>query len=249
MKEASTLQWRRSLPCLALIAAMILLLLIGCSSSGPEEEEAELWAHWKLAQTQGTTADDASGNGRDGVISGAKWSTDGFAHLSFPEEGGRVEVDGLEDLPEAYTIAAWVQLREAPASRYLVLSGRGGSCGWAFYTNWEGQRLALVLSGDTRRVGFLSDVLVPADGAWHHAAVTRTGKTIAFFIDGTPAGDDETSLEACADIISLAIGGLAADDPRGDSFVGGLRDLRLYERALSASEIESLVEETRPGAE
>lgn len=78
------------------------------------------------------------------------------------------------------------------------------------------------------------------DTSWHHVAVTRTGATVRFYIDGLPSGSttfDTTFTFGDA----LWIGGLAGIDASNSySFYGDLDELALFSRGLEPAEIATL---------
>ncbi len=88
---------------------------------------------------------------------------------------------------------------------------------------------------------------------WHHFLVLRSGATARFYLDGVQVGDDV----AVSDVaISLGTGGLLLGQDQ-DSLAGGfdatqswagdLDNLRIYNRALNATDITALASETGYG--
>jgi len=81
----------------------------------PSEPGAvELVGYWQLNEGSGSTASDSSGNGNDGTVVGASWTTsaDGSGALSFDGEDDYVEVPNATSLNPAsgLTLEAWVRL-------------------------------------------------------------------------------------------------------------------------------------------
>ena len=98
-----------------------------------------LVAHWKLDETSGTVATDASGNGHTGMLEGGV----NFADHGEPGIAGNgLAFDGIDDLINAgpvpiegpFSIAAWVQPRD-------ITSGSGFAYKWhdSGRTFWFGQ--------------------------------------------------------------------------------------------------------------
>lgn len=75
---------------------------------------------------------------------------------------------------------------------------------------------------------------------WHHLVGTYDGSTVKLYIDGTSAG---STAEAGTGVIYYQPGGIAigrdGDNP-GKYFSGLIQDVRIYNRALSDSEINTL---------
>jgi hypothetical protein len=71
----------------------------------------ELVAHWALDDVQGPTAQDDSGNGYDGVVSGGTWITDGrFAGGLRLGPGDAVAVAGFPNAAPDFTVSTWIRL-------------------------------------------------------------------------------------------------------------------------------------------
>ncbi len=80
------------------------------------------------------------------------------------------------------------------------------------------------------------------DGKWHHIAATRQdGARVGLYVDGKADGDGNSGTGVVSANPSVYFCGL----PGGRHFKGRLDDVRLYDRALSPSEIESLWIDTR----
>jgi hypothetical protein len=223
-----------------LLCSVAFAVLCSCSRTSGDASDA-LWLHWPLDQATDARAIDTSGNGRDGEILGARWPEGDHPYLAFQGGSDAVQLAQSETFPEEYTWTAWVAVQEAPGSRHLLASQRGEACSLSFYCNWVDGRLALILSDGQKRAGFLSDEAVGTAGDWHHVAFARSNDEIRFFIDGVIAGESATSVASCRGGSTITIGGTAADESDVDSFVGGLRDMRIYGKALTQSDIANLV--------
>src|SRR5689334_3358597 len=94
----------------------------------------------------------------------------------------------------------------------------------------------------------------PRVGKWVHLAGTYNGDTgeMSLYVDGEPIGRQthvgEIRLDSESINRPLAIGaelnGPSTDDPTGE-FDGYVRDVRIYDRALSDKEVKTLAEEAR----
>jgi Concanavalin A-like lectin/glucanases superfamily len=94
----------------------------------------------------------------------------------------------------------------------------------------------------------------PRVGEWVHLAGTYNGETgkMSLYVDGELIGTQTHVGEIRLDPESLnrpltigaELNGPSIDDPSGE-FVGYVRDVRIYDRALSAEEVKTLAEEAR----
>ncbi|HZQ47624.1 MAG TPA: LamG-like jellyroll fold domain-containing protein, partial [Verrucomicrobiae bacterium] len=94
---------------------------------------------------------------------------------------------------------------------------------------------------------FLSEVGVSAvmvqsgitDTNWHHVAVTKTGTTVVFYVDGVafPAQTYSGAFSYASDILRIGVlGGKSLTAP----FYGAIDELAVYNRALSATEMQGI---------
>ncbi|MEY2427140.1 MAG: hypothetical protein QOJ40_25 [Verrucomicrobiota bacterium] len=163
--------------------------------------------------------------------------------FSFNTNGAAVSVGNPTNLQlQDLTIEAWVK-RTSPI---FVNSSQGqasflayGTSGYAFGVNNDG---SLFLS----KVG-LSNVTVPSplvDTGFHHIAVTKSGGTVVFYVDGVayPGTFYDPGFTFST---SAAIG--ARGDNLTGSFYGAIDELAVFNRALSQSEIQSIYYATSKG--
>lgn len=127
-----------------------------------------------------------------------------------------------------FTIELWANFSVVGGDRALVAcdSGGGMRAKWIFWLN-DGQLRLLALNN----LG--AAAFSPSIGQWYHLAVTRLGSLFSFYINGNVVST-ATSTETIPDAkVPLTIG-----MAEGTMFFGGLLDdVRIYQRALSASEI------------
>ncbi|MGD8413421.1 MAG: LamG domain-containing protein [Candidatus Latescibacterota bacterium] len=86
------------------------------------------------------------------------------------------------------------------------------------------------------------------DGSWHHIVALRNATIARFYFDGVQIGDG-LSINGNKTTVAAIIVGQEQDSraggfDRGQSWAGDLDNLRIYDRALSSSEIQQLYKET-----
>ncbi|HZQ46818.1 MAG TPA: immunoglobulin domain-containing protein, partial [Verrucomicrobiae bacterium] len=157
--------------------------------------------------------------------------------FSFTTNGQGVVVGNPVSLRlQTFTIECWARR----ASTSLVNSS--GQDGLLFGYGSGGYAFGLShVNGDLllSRVD-VSNVTIgsgPADTNWHHVAVTASGGTVIFYIDGV-------AYAAPAYAPGYTFGTSAAIGARGDNltgaFDGAIDELAVYSRALAASEIQAI---------
>jgi serine/threonine protein kinase len=209
----------------AAVAAVILLGAGGVALFRPDEK---LFAHWTFDEGSGKTVLDRSGNGRNGTIDGPTWS-DGALHFNGNRD--RVVINAGE-IPPPWTVSLWVKREASPyvTSRLMDATKHNpGSCS-----------LRLEQSLDTKRVGITKYMVVDHAfeysapvGTWTHLAYVGTRKSVLLYADGKPVGTLDL-------LVPLSIGALGSTED--GSLVGLLDEVRVYERELSAKEIQRLSE-------
>ncbi len=117
-------------------AVAILVCLGGVSAELPTDppvSDEHTVLLWHFDEGQGETAVDASGNGRDGAISGAEWVEGRFGRaLHWGEGDGNVSVTGdLPGITDRFTLECWVKLDALPTGKQpfwaFDVGGRLGS--------------------------------------------------------------------------------------------------------------------------
>ena len=194
---------------------------------------AGLVSWWRA---EGTTADQVSGNSgslTDAVSYASAEVGHGFVFsgtsLSF-SVGNPANLQ-LQD----FTIEAWVA-RGSPSNTSLSantgLIFGFGTYGYAFGIRSDGA-LALVRTDD---IGVYSERLV-TDTNLHHVAVSKSGTTINFYVDGVqhPAPDFNVRFWFTK---GASVGG--ADMPGNWGFLGTIDELSIYSRVLTSEEIQSI---------
>jgi hypothetical protein len=227
-----------------LLSSVLVLVLVSNVSAG-------LVAHWQFDEGSGTTAVDSSGNGHDGTLLGdPQWVAGmiGSGALSFDGSDGLVDVGHDESLnmTDELTITVWVKVGDLSTYYFLVCKQPSGTAADNYPGNYEFRTEAntgALQFGHQEAEGqqytfYTSETSITA-GQWYHVAVSFTkGVLVEFYIDGVPAGSSE----------QLTNFGILNDEPvriggrkDGYSFFNGiLDDVRLYDRALSAVQIQKL---------
>lgn len=217
------------------------------------ESETILVSYWKLDENSGTTAFDSVGS-NDATIDSATW-TDGMNNsaLLFDNQRDSLTADSSESLriTDDFSISLWVNVSSLPVGSDDAL--------FTYTANGESENhntlyeLFIDSSGDLiykheydngiDETFTFSNANISPD-SWHHLVLTRDISTkqvslylnnslIGSFIFSTPPSGGESS--------DLYLG---SDRPsKKRAFDGRIDEIRLYNSALSMSEIEELFTE------
>ena len=195
---------------------------------------------WAFNEGAGGTATDASGQGNQGtLVGGATWSTQGRygGALAFNGSTGLVQVadSASLDLTAAMTLSAWVMptanqsgwrtiMQRQPDSFFLNASSGAGDLrpagGGTFGTS----------------TGIVSGPTANPVNAWTHVALTYDGTTLRLFVNGTQVSTRAQTGTLQATNSPLWIGG---NQPYGEFFTGLIDEVRVYNRALTQTDIQA----------
>ena len=133
------------------------------------------------------------------------------------------------------TIEAWVRPTSLSGWRTAVLKESASGLAYALYAYDNAPRPAgyLNIGGIDRDVPGAS---APPLNAWTHLAMTYDGTTMRMYVNGVQAGTRAVTGTIAVSSSPLRIGGNA---PWGEFFAGQIDDVRIYNRALTAAEIQT----------
>ena len=198
--------------------------------------------HHSYDEGEGSLAADSSGNGHDGEISNPEWADGKFGKaLKFGGEGSDVFVT-VESTPvlnvNECTFMAWVNADHWNGTRQIVgKSVHGGCSGRTQYGLFsEGGILKLRFETESGRADITTDL--PAVGEWVHVGFTNDGSTAKIYVDGEAVAEGAVPGTLNANDDPWRIG---QDCERLNYVFAGLIDeVRLWNRALSATDIAAL---------
>ena len=196
-----------------------------------------LVAAYAFDEGTGTTVGDATGNGNVGAITGAAWSNQGrFGNaLSFNGAGNLVTVNSSAlDLRGALTLEAWVSPTTIGGWRSVILKEQVGDLTYALYSDSDTARpRGFVFVGGEVDTAGSSQV---AANTWTHLAVTYDLTSLKLYVNGVQVSSRPVSGAVAGSTSPLRIGG---NTVWGEYFAGLIDEVRIYNRALPASEIQA----------
>ncbi len=205
----------------------------------------DLVTHYLFNETSGTTGADASGNGKTATLSGGITWAAGHAANSVNLNGstgyGSLPtgiVSGLND----FTVATWVKVNNTSNWTRIFDFGTGSTTSM-FLTprpGAAGLRFAITTSGSGGEQRISSTTAFPTN-VWKHVAVTLSGTTGTLYVDGVQVATNASMTLKPSNLGNTNLNYLGRSQYSGDPYLnGGLDDFRIYNRALSASEIVAL---------
>ncbi len=245
-------------------STFLLISMLLVTSNAYQSAQAELVAHWPLDEGSGTVFRDIAG-GYDGFVpTGAipVWTADapptGFANpyaLEFNSaDQGYVDTlfEGIgSDTPR--TIAAWVKTESTATQGIVGYGDTATGAKYHFVINGDGDPRVPGAPRTESSGGNLTGDMSIADGVWHHVVSVfpsdySDNEEILHYVDGVLQGATGVTPNFIETIIgddfpNVTIGARQNAPPAYDSFMNGfIDDVRMYDRALTDSEIQDLIQ-------
>ena len=207
---------------------------------------ADMWSGlvgwWKFDEISGTTAQDSTGSGKDGAfVSAPTWTAGYYSNaLSFDGSDDYVNVTNTAGLPYGNaprTISFWFYSTRTPATAHGFLG---------YGSNAEAQLCDIVTYSGDNTIAFHGYAMQSGWGEVPYTANTWTFFTFTY--DGTSTRIYTNAVLADADTLalntvdggSLRMGWSIFTGAGIGPYQGKLDDVRIYNRALSATDIAEL---------
>ena len=190
----------------------------------------------------------------DGTVSGAAFGSGlGRSFASF--DGSNDSISISHDLSHGFsgtttTVSTWIKTAQTSRGFCLLKAYQGNSGGDTWY-------LAVNDSGGTNKISFYwrnnstsvvkqlfstSDI---NDDVWHHIVTVRSGENLYLYIDGVLEASESGATGTFAPTNPLYLGKWDHPNHSADFWYNGeLDDVRVWSRALGASEVTTLHTET-----
>lgn len=226
-------------------------------------------AEYLFNESSGTTAIDSSGNGNDGTITGATYTTDApmkartvvanrfvvpstlQTALKFTSAGSNVSIAHNSSLNLGSSFTVFARIRPTPSTGFGRILEKSEASGYSFLIEGGGVnsgQISATINGTTYRSGAAFAPFTASGSAsqlWSSVAYVLSGGTLTFYVNGTVLGTASGVPTPTASASNLILGNRAALDR---TWIGGLKNVAIFNgRALSAEEIASLHYSASPG--
>jgi len=228
--------------CRKLVFLTSLVLVLGVVGTAVAQVDPSLVGWWKFDEGVGAVAADSSGNKNNGSLHGPVEWTDagklgGAIKFTGPYNYVLVPNNATLNPTRALSITAWINPSWTGNNRILQKSSGGGDNQYRLLKEW-GDNMVFHLPGLTPdRLEFPG---CPPLGEWTHLCATYDGSSMKVYYNGTVRGQQASSGQMGVSDGALCIGTKHITAPAGDEFNGMLDDVRIYNKALSVSEIIAL---------
>lgn len=204
-------------------------------------------AYWRLGESSGTSAADASGNGHTGTYVnaptlGVAGALTGDANKAVTLNGSTQRVDApVNDAlhpGDTLSLAAWVKRSSSGTADTIIDGGTGDYLLWFFSDD------KLYFSKSAVSNLFASTATF-TDTNWHFVVATKAGATIAVYVDGVAIAGTVANATLVPTTNAPRMGATVAGT---DFFGGALDEVAIFNRALTAGEIAALYEAGTTGS-
>jgi alpha-L-arabinofuranosidase len=199
---------------------------------------------YKFDETSGTSAADSSGNGKTAtLVNGPTWVAGKLSNA--------VNMDGTNDyvsMPSGivstlndFSIATWVKLDTISTWSRIFDLGTGTTVNM-FLTPRSGSsaiRFAITTNGGSSEQQINGTAALPT-GAWKHVAVTLSGSLGILYVDGVEVGRNGSMTLKPSSLGSTNLNYIGKSQYADPYLDGQVDDFRIYDRALSSSEVLAL---------
>jgi len=215
------------------------------TTGSPPTQPAGLVAGYSFDEGAGGSTADASGNANTGTITGATWVPGKYGQaLNFNGTSDRVRVPAAAsvNLSTGMTLAAWIKPAALQSGWRTVLQRETDA--WVLNaSNSNGNNFPSggATTGTTFR--WVSGTTANPVNTWTHLAFTYDGATMRLYVNGTQVASKAVTGAIQTSTNPLWIGG---NNPYGEYFQGVIDEPRVYNRALTPTDIQTIMNNALP---
>ena len=208
---------------------------------------------YSFNQGSGTTAADSSGNAVTGTLSGTTWTTAGkYSNaLSFNGTSSYVNLGNpaLLQTSGSMTFTAWIKATGTPSDDGQIISRSNGTAGWQFKTSPDTgpHTFAVGVSSANGASAQRYSTTVRQLNVWYHVAgvYNASAQTLDIYVNGVL--DNGVLRGTIPSVQTLANVNVNIGRRTGGFYFKGIIDeVRVYNRALSQAEIQSVMNTPLP---
>ncbi len=225
---------------LVVLVSLTMMSTVLRAQSGPPT--TGLVGYWNFNEDTGSVAYDSSGNSYNGTISGAAW-VPGYigSALSFNGTSSYVETVGIP-FTNTFSVSAWVNAAVTTQTGYARIAETHYNNGLYLGLNSSGTKYKFIVNDAAGASGTCGAAFGCAEGGaivggWHLVTGTYNGTTAILYVDGVQVAT-ETFAAPASISLPLYIGRYYGGS--GYGWNGIIDEVRLYSRALAASEVSAL---------
>ncbi len=214
-----------------------------------------LSSYWPMNENTGTNVTDITGNGLNATANNTSWQTTGKIGSAL-DFNGTTSVVTTSATPwvnnmARFSISAWIYPRSLGEGNHGRIIGKSAgtdisSDGWMLnMTNDVVNGLAFTMDFNSTHLSIVSDANAYALNSWTHVALTWDGtpaaSSVKLYVNGSQITTSYTNSGGGARADDSANVVMIGNNPANSrTFDGYLDEVRIYNRTLSAAEVQAL---------
>ncbi len=212
---------------------------------------SDLVGWWNFNEGSGTTAGDISGYNNHGTIVGATYvdgvSGTGGTALDFNGSGDYVDLDKVSIVGALEgTVSAWIKSYEEWENHDTIFASQTGAAWANMRVNLSGDgidRIKLAIADGESSTFANAKTKALEINKWYHIIGTYDGISLKIYVDGSIENTHPS--EIVPGTFSPNFTGIGYMDYQNRYWRGYIDDVRIYSRALTASEVQTLYAQTK----
>lgn len=195
---------------------------------------------WLFDEGSGDSAEDSSGKGHEGTITGASWTDGQFGEALEFDGNDWVTIESTSDLQigEAYTLMAWFYATDISNHRMII--SKNTEYLMRIDVPAEGNKMSTFVHLSNGGWEPRASAGVPDTDTWIHYAVTfdsnENTNNLLIYVDGEQAGMSSRTGASAPTQNPVAIGRWNT----GSYFVGIIDEVAIFNTALSEEDINTI---------
>jgi hypothetical protein len=199
-------------------------------------------AEWNFDENTGTSANDISGNGNTGTLTGAGWKAGKYGTaLEVNASTNRAVVTDTNalDITTAYTVETWVKFNEVSARHHtLIDKGSGGTDGWRLLAESTGAIYLQIKNSSSWYTGATTGSGYYVADTWYHISYTWDGTTAYLYINGAQVDSSAIAQNnLVANGADLVLGNWGTSGNDGNAHNGLLDNTKIYDYARTPAQV------------
>lgn len=229
-----------------IISLIVFLIPLGASA---QDITTGLVGHWKFDEGAGTTAGDSSGNNNTGILTnGPTWTTGkigGAVNIGGGSQQVTVPDTASLDVTGTLTVSLWIKPTTLPTGNAGFLSkAAGGDRAYSLNGNLSSSskqpQFWISRDGDSSTKNTVTGTNILTTNTWYHVVgVFQPSVSAQLYMNAAVNAQITTGIYASIhnSAAPLRIG---FNSDTSESFNGAIDDVRVYNRALTASEVQTI---------
>ena len=204
-----------------------------------------LVGYWLMNEGGGNTVYDISGNGNHGTLNGdTSWTAGKYGScLSFDGTGDYVNLGdiGVDEGVLGLSVSTWVKVNAVTPTSPEFIASRYGTGPDIWYLQHEtDDDVSFVVYNNSSNMGIGRKANGLGDTNWHHVVGIYNGSNVLLYVDGVLGTKTQGALSGPTKTGATTPLTIGSDLGLAYEVNGSIDNVMIYNRALSAREIQSL---------